>query len=189
MTRLRKLITAAAFLLAGASSFVGLESHGQEVGQGMVRSGTVGIENDTERKLFWSLICTCGCPRETLGTCTCGWAHDRREELREMLKEGKSIEQIQAAYSERFGSQALAVPPSEGANRLLYLVPLALVAVGAAFVVTLLKSWSRKGRGAGSGGGSGSGDEAPGSAVPKTKPSRDDYDDKLDDELRRLDDE
>ena len=68
MTRLRKIMYAAAFALAGATSLVGLESRGQEVGQGMVRSGTVGIENDTERKLFWSIICTCGCPRETLGT-------------------------------------------------------------------------------------------------------------------------
>lgn len=108
MTRFRKLIYAAAFAFAGATSFVGLTSYGQEIGQGMVRSGTVGIENDIERKLFWSLICTCGCPRETLGTCTCGWAHDRREELRAMLKSGMSVEQAQAEYSKRFEYSACA---------------------------------------------------------------------------------
>jgi cytochrome c-type biogenesis protein CcmH len=180
MTRLRTIVYAAAFALAGATSLIGLESQGQEVGQGMVRSGTVGIQNDMERKLFWSLICTCGCPRETLGTCTCGWAHDRRAELRAMLGEGMSIEQIQDAYSRRFGSQALAVPPSTGSNRLLYLIPLTFMVGAAALVVLLLRSWSRKG-------GLPAPQVGPGSAPPQTKPSRDDYDDKLDDELRRLD--
>lgn len=180
MTRVRKLMIAAALSIAGATSLVGIETYGQEVGQGMVRSGTVGIENDAERKLFWSLICTCGCPRETLGTCTCGWAHERRAELRQMLKDGSSIEQAQDAYAKKFGTQALAVPPSSGSNRLLYLIPLALIAAGAGFVISLLRSWSRKGK-------TPEPEPAPSSASPETKPSRDDYDDKLDDELRRLD--
>lgn len=181
MTRLRKLIYAAAFAFAGATSLVGLESRGQEIGQGMVRTGTVGIENDTERKLFWSLICTCGCPRETLGTCTCGWAHERRTELRAMIDSGMSIEQAQEAYSKRFGTQALAVPPSSGSNRLLYLAPLVLIVAGAGFVIAVLRRWSRKSA------------PAPTPATkpldgsPATKPSRDDLDDKLDDELRRMD--
>lgn len=183
MTRLRKLIYAAAFAFAGATSLVGLTTYGQEIGQGMVRSGTVGIENDTERKLFWSLICTCGCPRETLGTCTCGWAHDRREELREMLKSGMSVEQAQAEYSKRFGTQALAVPPSTGGNRLIYLVPLVAIVAGAAGLISLLRKWSRKGDlGAPS-------DVKSSAKSPATKPSRDEYDDKLDDELKRMDDE
>lgn len=180
MTRLRTLICAAAFALAGAASLVVIESHGQEVGQGMVRSGTVGIENDTERKLFWSLICTCGCPRETLGTCTCGWAHDRRSELRAMLNDGKSIEEIQDAYARRFGTQALAVPPSTGGNRLLYVAPILFMLGTAALVIWTLRRWSKKGSAPAP-------DPAPGSGPPATKPSRDDYDEKLDDELRRLD--
>jgi cytochrome c-type biogenesis protein CcmH len=180
MTRFRKILYAAAFAVAGATSLAGIESWGQEVGQGMVRSGTVGIQNDTERKLFWSLICTCGCPRETLGTCTCGWAHDRRAELRSMLNEGMGIEQIQDAYAKRFGSQALAVPPSKGSNRLLYLIPLTFMVGAAALVIVLLRSWSKKGAAAAP-------QVGPASGPPQTKPSRDDYDDKLDDELRRLD--
>lgn len=182
MTRLRKLLYAAAFAFAGAASLVGHDSHGQEIGQGMVRSGQVGIQNDVERKLFWSLICTCGCPRETLGTCTCGWAHDRREELRAMLNSGMSVEETQAEYSKRFGTQALAVPPSSGGNRLIYLVPLALIVAGAGAVITLLRRWSKKGGGAPA-------PEPKGGAAggPKTKPSRDEYDDRLDDELKRMD--
>lgn len=185
MTRIRKLMLATTIALAGATSFVGQTTYGQEIGQGMVRSGTVGIENDTERKLFWSLICTCGCPRETLGTCTCGWAHDRREELRAMLKSGMTVEQAQAAYEKRFGSQALAVPPSTGGNRLIYIVPLLAIIAGVAGLITLLRKWSRRGAAA-SFAAEGA---ASSSATPATKPSRDEYDEKLDDELKRMDDE
>lgn len=184
MTRLRKLVYAAALALAGATSFFGLESQGQEIGQGMVRTGTVGIENDTERKLFWSLICTCGCPRETLGTCTCGWAHERRSELRAMIKSGMTIDQAQEAYSKRFGTKALAVPPSTGSNRLLYLAPLVLIVAGAGLVVSILRKWSRKG---GAEGPSPAPAPIPADGSPTTKASRDDLDDKLDDELRRMD--
>jgi cytochrome c-type biogenesis protein CcmH/NrfF len=180
MTRVRTLLYAAALALAGATSLVGIEARSQEVGQGMVRSGTVGIQNDLERKLFWSLICTCGCPRETLGTCTCGWAHDRREELRAQLNQGMGIEQIQDGYSKRFGTQALAVPPSTGSNRLLYMMPLLFMVGAAALVILALRKWSRKGNAPAPEGG-------PGSTPPQTKASRDAYDDKLDDELRRLD--
>ena len=61
------------FLLGAPSSVLG-----QQLGEGMKRTGTVGITNEEERRLFNSLICTCGCPRETLGTCTCDFAHARR---------------------------------------------------------------------------------------------------------------
>lgn len=183
MTRLRITLYAVALALACATTLIGVPSSGQEIGQNMVRSGLVGIENETERSLFWSLICTCGCPRETLGTCTCPWAHERRAELRQMLKDGLSIEQTQQEYVRRFGSQALAVPPSQGGNRLLYLVPLLAIAGGAALVITMLRKWSGKHSPA----------PAPAPAAPssgpQTKPSRDAYDDKLDDELRRMDDE
>lgn len=184
MISLRKIIYAAAFALAFAASLATMPSSGQEIGQGMVRSGLVGIENETERTVFWSLICTCGCPRETLGTCTCPWAHDRRAELRQQLKDGLSVEQVQQQYAQRFGSQALAVPPSKGGNRLLYVVPLIVIAAGAGLVITILRKWSGKRTplAAPAAGG------APVSA-PNTKPSRDDYDDKLDEELRRMDDE
>ena len=183
MNGLRKILYAAAIALAGAVTFVGAPSQGQEIGQGMVRSGTVGIENDVERKLFWSLICTCGCPRETLGTCTCGWAHDRREELRAMLKSGMTVEQAQAEYSKRFGTQALAVPPATGGNQLIYLAPLAAIVAGAAVLIAVLRRWSRKGAAAAEGAA------AAAAGAPTTKASRDEYDEKLDDELKRMDDE
>jgi cytochrome c-type biogenesis protein CcmH len=149
----------------------------------MDRTGTVGIESDAERKLFFSLLCTCGCPRETLGTCTCGFAHQRRDELRVELAEGKSTAEIQADYVARFGTQALAVPPNEGSQRWLFVAPLVAIAAGAGFVVMSLRRWQK------TGGKKPPGDDAPkgGSGKDAGPPKRDAYDDKLDAELGRLD--
>ena len=60
-------------------------------------------------------------------------------------------------------------------------MPLALIVAGAGTVIALLRKWSKKSGGApvpatkGAAGG------------PATKPSRDEYDDRLDDELKRMD--
>lgn len=165
-------------LVGGASLLAAPSAQGQDIGLGMDRTGTVGIQNDTERLLFWSLLCTCGCPRETLGTCTCGFAHERRSELRNQLSQGKSIEQIQAWYVGRFGTQALAVPPDTGGSRALYIAPLLAIVAGAGLIITTLKRWRARG-------------EATAAEQTKAAPTKtaekDDYDAKLDDELRNLD--
>ncbi|WP_437588968.1 cytochrome c-type biogenesis protein [Sorangium sp. So ce1000] len=185
MSRTRRLIQGITLLAAGALALVVLLrspefAHGQQLGEGMERTGVVGIENDTERKLFWSLICTCGCPRETLGTCTCGFAHERRDELRAALAAGRSLEEIQAGYAERFGMAALAVPPNKGSQRWLYLFPLGAIVVGAGVVVATLRRWKRRSDEAGAAGEQ----RSPKGVVPG---ARDDYDDKLDEELKSLD--
>jgi cytochrome c-type biogenesis protein CcmH len=195
MSSTRRLLHGITLLVAGIIAlFVLLRSpefaRGQQLGEGMARTGIVGIQNDIERKLFWSLICTCGCPRETLGTCTCGFAHERRDELRAELVKGRTIEAIQADYVARFGLEALAVPPNKGGQRLLYLFPLGAIVIGAGFVVVTLRRWSRRvestskenkksaAAARGEGGGAAKG-VAPG--------TRDDYDERLDDELKNLD--
>lgn len=152
----------------------------QQLGEGMIRSGTVGIQNDDEHKLFWSLICMCGCPRETLGTCTCGTAHATRQELRSQLASGKSIEQIQSDYAARWGYNALAVPPNTGSQRAVWALPLVAILAGAIGVGVALRRWRRR---------SDDRDRKAAGADGKNQASseRDAYDDKLDDELKRMD--
>ncbi|WP_437674960.1 cytochrome c-type biogenesis protein [Sorangium sp. So ce131] len=192
MSSTRKLIHGITLLAAGVIALVVLLrspefAHGQQLGQGMDRTGVVGIQNETERKLFWSLICTCGCPRETLGTCTCGFAHERRDELREALAEGRSVEDIQAAYVERFGSAALAVPPNKGSQRLLFLFPLAAIALGAGLVVVTLRRWKRRSDEAAAAARASTAAPGAGGDDRVAPGERDRYDDKLDDELKSLD--
>lgn len=158
----------------------------QQLGEGMQRSGTVGIQNDDERKLFGSLICTCGCPREALDSCTCGFAHDRRADLRAELASGKTIEQIQEEYAAKYGAHALAVPPNVGFHRWVWLLPSGAIVLGAVGVVVMLRRWKRRSE-------KREQDAAKADRKAKKhgkvsgKAKRDAYDDQLDEELNRLD--
>jgi cytochrome c-type biogenesis protein CcmH len=182
MRRTRSTIRLAA-LLAGAilSALVALwppaSGYGQQLGEGMTRSGTVGFRNETDRALFFSLICSCGCPRETLGTCTCPVAHERRDELMAALDAGQSIEQIQADYAQRFGTQFLAVPRNTGARRALWMFPLAAIVIMAGVVVVTLRQWRRRDR---------EREAEPSTGGKAGEGGPDAYDEKLDDELKNL---
>jgi len=91
-----------------------------------------------------------------------------------------TLEQIKSEWVRRYGPAALAVPPDSGFDRFLYLGPLAAILLMSAFVILLLRRFRRRDRA-----------RWDGSAAPERMlgNSRDVYDDKLDDELQRLDDE
>lgn len=178
------VVAAPEALLLGEPDFVGA----QQLGEGMVRSGSVGIRNDVEQQLFWSLICTCGCPRETLGSCTCGTAHARRDELRELLADGKGIEEIQGLYAQRYGLQGLAVPPNKGIGRAVWAVPVVAILIGAASVLFALRKWKKRGdddRPPEDGPGADGPQGAKGTAADAQK--REELDARIDRELEELD--
>jgi cytochrome c-type biogenesis protein CcmH len=152
--------------------------HAQQLGEGMERTGVLDIRNEGERRSFADLQCTCGCPRESIATCTCGFASGFRNEVRAMMARGLTQEEIKAEWVRRYGPQALTVPPNSGANRLLYAAPLALIAVMGAFAVTLLLRFRHE-----------SDERAGATASAVAGAKRDEYDDKLDEELKQLDDE
>lgn len=175
----RRNVFRAFFLVVAAAAAIFLaRPPGEAFGQ-MERSGVVGIQNDTERQLFWSLLCTCGCPRETLGTCTCGFAHQRRSELRAELADGKTIEAIKAEYVTRFGTGALAVPPNTGSQRAVWIVPLLAILFGAGIVGFVLRRWVARPEAK-------SAKEQPKEPEPRAADETK-YDDKLDEELKALD--
>jgi cytochrome c-type biogenesis protein CcmH len=169
-------LSAALALVAALSASRG--ALGQQLGEGMDRSGVLDIRDDHERQVFAKLECTCGCPRESIATCTCVFAAGFRSEVRAMLAQGLTVEDIKAEWARRHGPQALMVPPNTGFNQLVYLVPLAAIAGMAAFAVLLLRRFRRRNVAI-----------AGATAPPVAGAKRDDYDDKLDEELRQLDDE
>jgi cytochrome c-type biogenesis protein CcmH len=175
---LRRFAIVIAVLAASVAAGRAGTAYAQQLGEGMSRDGTVGIQNATERDLFKGLICTCGCPRESLATCTCGIAAERREVLRGELAKGKSLDEISAAYAKQYGPEALALPPNSGANRLVWMVPLGALVVGAGIVASTLRRWRRK---------SDDTVKRP-PAPPADGAARDAYDEQLDEELKDLDD-
>jgi cytochrome c-type biogenesis protein CcmH/NrfF len=121
----------------------------------------------------------CGCPRDLLSTCSCGTAEEVRERIRQQLAEGKTKEQILFAYQQEHGISALAVPPNEGALRTIYAVPFAAIMAGAVGLGVTVKRWRSR-------------SAARTAAVVADKPlaqgaKQDEYDKRLDDELRDLD--
>ena len=73
-------------------------------------------------------------------------ARAMRAELRQLLAQGLTDEQVLDHYVGRHGPRILAVPPAQGFGRLLYWVPSLVTAVLLAAVCLLLRSWYRRGR-------------------------------------------
>jgi cytochrome c-type biogenesis protein CcmH/NrfF len=141
--------------------------------QDMRRDGVV-TQTEEERALFKQLLCDCGtCPHEALETCTCGWAHQARLAARAELAGGKSAQQIVSEYAKQHGSDAVIVQATTGANRAIWAIPALLALGGAGVIYKLSRRWRRETKEAETG--------------AATAGKRDEYDDKLDAELRNLD--
>ena len=172
---LRALLFTAPTLLLAAAPGAALA---QQLGEGMERGGVLDIHSEDERRAFGDLQCTCGCPRESIATCTCSFAAGFRGEVRAMMARGLTQEEIKAEWVRRYGPQALTVPPNRGANRLIYVAPLVIIAAMGGFVVMLLRRFRRHDE-----------QKAQALAPPVAGAKRDEYDEKLDEELKQLDDE
>jgi len=85
------------------------------------------------------------CQNQTLADSNAGLAADLREEIREMMRQGKSDEQIVAFLVERYGDFVLYRPPLKPATVLLWFGPLLLVLAG---IATLFVRLARRRRGA-----------------------------------------
>lgn len=142
-------------------------------------TGSVAMRNDREREVFQSLRCMCGgCQRLPLSTCGCGDSMPVLAEIRAQMAAGMSDDAIRLAYVAKWGQDGLTVPPNRGPLRAIYLFPLGAIAAGGVGLAVLLRRWRRPSAGAALGG------QAPGT----TTSGRDEYDARLDQELKDLDD-
>ncbi|MDP3277158.1 MAG: cytochrome c-type biogenesis CcmF C-terminal domain-containing protein [Deltaproteobacteria bacterium] len=138
-----------------------------------------------ERRVFDQLLCMCGdCARLPLATCTCDFAARTRSDMREKLEQNEPTDQIIAAYVRRYGAAALSVPPDEGRNRLVYAGPIAVLTITAGFGVRMVRRWRVRGA-AVPVANAGQGAEI--SETSADAATRADYDRRLDEELRDLD--
>jgi c-type cytochrome biogenesis protein CcmF len=140
-------------------------------------AGSVQMDNPKEKAVFGALRCMCGtCPRELLSTCACSTADQTREQLRTRLARGDSPQQIIDDYVNEYGTASLAIPPDKGAMRAIYAAPLLAIVGGGFGLVLLLRRWRANAK----------------SASPRPdddkEGSRDDYDDRIDADLKELDD-
>jgi cytochrome c-type biogenesis protein CcmF len=176
----------ALWLAVGLAAAVGVgaprAAHAQEMATGPAPEAPSPVGPE-ENWLVRNIMCQCGTCRHTLIDCAaenCGRSIEDRISIRKLLDQGKTRDQIIQYFIGKYGSQvALASPLDQGFNRLAWLLPYTLGAMGAgglAFVAYRLSRRSppviRTGEGP---------------PPVSDKEMADALADKLDDELRNLD--
>jgi cytochrome c-type biogenesis protein CcmH len=99
-------------------------------------------------------------------------ADQQREEIRDLIAQGLTKQQILDTLEERYGPAILAMPRRDGFSAAAYVVPVAVVAVLAAGLLLLVPRWRRRARGSA---------PVPAAAPPAEEPTPE--------EVRRLDEE
>ncbi len=168
-------VVTVAIVLATVVAWAGVAS-AQNDSSSSLHAGSVVINDPIERQLFGRLLCQCGdCARLPLDTCACGWADDKRIEIRENLAAGEEPTKIQESYRAQYGAKALAIPSDKGLDRALWAVPVAGMVLAVGFIVMMGRRWQRRGASTRSTALAAVGEELQ-------------YDSRLDEELDRLED-
>jgi cytochrome c-type biogenesis protein CcmF len=136
----------------------------------------VPAQSPVEKDLRDSIICMCGdCGRKRVGECLCPVAGAERDAIAQLVKAGKSRDEVIQYFVAKYGSQEpLAEPINKGFNRLAWLFPYAAGFLGIAVVGGVALRWSRRNRAA----------DTPAPLQPVASPA---LQRQLDDELRDLD--
>mgnify|MGYP001050745386 CR=1 FL=1 len=85
------------------------------------------------------------CENTPLDVCPTQACQDWRDEIRMQLAQGKSEEEIQQYFVERYGPRVLAEPPREGFNQIVWLLPIAGVVIGAVLFGLYLNNLRKEG--------------------------------------------
>jgi cytochrome c-type biogenesis protein CcmH len=85
------------------------------------------------------------CQGESIQDSPSQLAQQMRAVVRERLRSGESPEQVKAYFVGRYGEWILLEPRMTGLNIILYVLPVILVLGGLAFVVMLVRKWTRAG--------------------------------------------
>lgn len=83
------------------------------------------------------------CESTPLDVCPTDACKDWREQIRVMLSEGKSEDEILQYFEDQYGARVLAEPPKKGFYWLIYLLPPVLILAGAIVLFRSLKEWTR----------------------------------------------
>jgi cytochrome c-type biogenesis protein CcmF len=149
---------------------------GMPAGSGAATQTSYYARTEFEKQLQHEIVCTCGCGHVNIAECRkdpCATSHQMRGELAAMIDQGKSREQIKAAFIESYGSEEmLGTPLDKGFRPLAWLLPVVVGGGAAAAVGFVAFRWSRRH------------DDSTDDAPTATEPG---MDERLDDELRNLD--
>lgn len=100
------------------------------------------VTDDEVNAIAKQLFCPV-CESTPLDVCPTEACRDWREQIRTMLSEGKSEEEILQYFTDQYGDKVRSTPPATGLNWLVYLLPPAIILIGAIFLFRSLKEWTR----------------------------------------------
>ncbi len=87
-----------------------------------------------------NLMCQCGCTM-VLNTCECGTAEQMRGEIKAMLDQGKTKDDILKFYIGKYGDKVLSAPKAEGFNLSAYITPFAVILASALAIGLIVRQW------------------------------------------------
>jgi cytochrome c-type biogenesis protein CcmF len=134
--------------LVGAPRSAAAQPGHEEVGRPSTSVELSPELDKVARELNNELICLCGtCSRQTLHDCTCGYAAQRREEIRRRLSDGATKQDLLDYYIAHYGTlQVLTTPPDTGFFRLAWALPYAGIGVGGLALFIAGIRWSKRNR-------------------------------------------
>ncbi len=92
------------------------------------------------------LTCQCGCGL-TVANCnmpTCSFSVPVREQIEKMINAGLSRHQILGLFRAKYGEKILSAPEAHGFNALAWVMPFAMLFIGAAGILIALARWRGK---------------------------------------------
>jgi cytochrome c-type biogenesis protein CcmH len=93
------------------------------------------------------LACLCGACKNTVADCPmlqCEYSHPARQKIAAMLQQGMSDDAIVKSFVDQQGMQALAVPPNQGFNSLVWIMPWVAVGLGLVAVWLFIRRYSSR---------------------------------------------
>lgn len=96
--------------------------------------------DDQVNRIAKTLYCPV-CPNTPLDVCSTQACADWRNDIKRMLLEGKSEQEIRDYFVARYGFQVLGAPPAEGFNWLAYLLPAFGLILGIVVAWFSLRAW------------------------------------------------
>jgi cytochrome c-type biogenesis protein CcmH/NrfF len=99
------------------------------------------------KEIGQNLMCICGC-NQLLSGCNhlnCPSSVPMERELAAFIDQGKTKDEILAAFVSKYGTRVLSAPPTTGVfNKSAWIMPFAALVAGAMAVVFLLRAWKSR---------------------------------------------
>ena len=100
------------------------------------------VTDDEVNAVAHQLYCPV-CQNTPLDVCPTDACHDWREQIRGMIAEGKTEDEILQYFVDQFGDRVLAAPPvSTKFNWIIYILPPLIILAGAIILFRSLKEWT-----------------------------------------------